>query len=148
MVENPFAVLERNWQQVQSDDPGPYQLLLVPCNQPADAIDVLDFGVAGIPPGGPSALLRSWEARFGADLVMLSPNGRELLAVQSPPTSPGQAQRLAIEILAATGAQNNITQTPGPLSAGLRGARISLNQRFDPPITTTSSSWGFLLGDT
>jgi hypothetical protein len=54
---------------------------------------------------------------------MLTPTGREILAVQSSPTSP--------------------------LSAGLQGTRISLQDRqFDPPITVTPSSWGFPLGDT
>ena len=80
---------------------------------------------------------------------MLTPTGREILAVQSPPTSPHQAQQLAIEILAATGAQTDAGDPLDPLSAGLQGTRISLQDRqFDPPITVTPSSWGFPLGDT
>lgn len=147
-VESPFAIVARQLPAFEADDPGPYLLLLVPCRQPADVIDTVGFGVPGIVPGGVGTLRRSWERRFGAYLVLLSPNGRSVFAVQSRPDNGDQATKLATEILAATAAQSNLPRALNLMSAGVLGARLGLSDpRTDPPFTTAPGLWGFALGD-
>lgn len=81
-----------------SERPG-RRLLLVPCTQPAHALAALGLRGERLPPEPQCAVLRSWETRFGAVLVDLSPSS-VTLAVHAPPTMPGQARRLATEIAA------------------------------------------------
>jgi hypothetical protein len=92
-------------------------LLLVPCVRPADAV-----AAVGVPPVRPIApliearLLRSFEDRFGAIPVAISPAGIAL-AVERPPTGKMQARRLAAELLAY-----GRCGAPGDLAGSLRSA--------------------------
>lgn len=75
----------------------PCRLLLVPCNRPADAPTALG-GIGGeVPPPETSAVLRSWEQRFGAVLFEIAP-ALTRLSVTRPPTRADQARLLAGEL--------------------------------------------------
>jgi uncharacterized protein DUF4253 len=79
---------------------GRASLLLVPCVRPADAVTAVSVPpVRAIAPVVEARLLRSFEDRFGAIPVAISPAGITL-AVERPPTGKMQAQRLAAELLA------------------------------------------------
>lgn len=101
---------------------GGRRLGLVPAPRPADVPAILGWtgminstqDVAAI-----SAVLRSWEDRFGATLVTLGFDALEL-AVAAPPTTVDRALRLAAEHRAFC--RYNFTQQPGDLrtfAAGL-----------------------------
>jgi hypothetical protein len=103
--------------------PGGWMVLLVPANRPADAISVLhmqttewfsDYAV--------TAVLRSWEERFGAVLCAMSPGGVEL-AVAAPPRDEEQARRLAAE-QAAFAPEDDGTDDLDALARQLRSNRI------------------------
>jgi Domain of unknown function (DUF4253) len=72
------------------------RLLLVPSNRPADAITVIGGLDAEMTGPEISAVLRSWEERFGATPVAVQPS-LAWLGVASPPRSLDQAARLAAE---------------------------------------------------
>jgi hypothetical protein len=86
---NPFS-------RVPRDDPYAGRLLLVPCNRPADAISAIGELAWGMPAPLISAVMRSWEERFGAVLVAVEPS-HTWMAVQAPPRDPKQALLLAAE---------------------------------------------------
>lgn len=96
-ARNPFSVYGA---QVWSGPPEgpPYRLLLVACRRPADAISVaqLDFH-QHVPNPITSAILRSWEDRFGASPVVWTPSTINL-GVSAPPCSLEAARKLAGEI--------------------------------------------------
>lgn len=74
-------------------------LLLVPVTRPADVPAAIGWtGAEGYEYSGAgiSAVLRSWEDRFGAVLIGLGPD-RLRLSVERPPRYPEQARRLAGE---------------------------------------------------
>jgi Domain of unknown function (DUF4253) len=75
------------------------RLMIVPCNRPADCVALI--GGLAVEVGGAeiSAVIRSWEDRFGAVLVSVQPS-QALLAVTSPPGSPEQALGAAAERMA------------------------------------------------
>jgi hypothetical protein len=75
----------------------PARVLLVPCNRPADAVTALG-GVDGvIGPEVISAILRSWEQRFGAIFFEAVP-GLTRLHVARPPHSFDQALAVSHEL--------------------------------------------------
>ncbi|MFD6177633.1 MULTISPECIES: DUF4253 domain-containing protein [unclassified Isoptericola] len=81
---------------------GPYGLALVPARRGADVLAATGWtGAANhtATPAQLSAVLRSWEERFGARLVLLS-SSRIGLSVANPPTDVEQATALAREHLA------------------------------------------------
>ncbi|MFE9428014.1 DUF4253 domain-containing protein [Kitasatospora sp. NPDC006697] len=86
------------------------RLALVPARRSADLPAVLGWrGQA--PTDLLHAQLRSWEERFGAELVAL--RGGELhLAVARPPQSPEQAELLALEHRLSTA--DSVTLVPFP----------------------------------
>lgn len=94
---------------------GRCRLGLVRVDRPADVPAALGWSgminttddIAGI-----SAVLRSWEERFGARLVVLEFDAL-VLAVAKPPTTKGRALRLAAEHRAFC--RYNFTQQPGDL---------------------------------
>jgi hypothetical protein len=100
---------------------GGRRLGLVPAPRPADVPAILGWSgminstqdVAAI-----SAVLRSWEDRFGATLVTLGFDALEL-AVAAPPTTVNRALRLAAEHRAFC--RYNFTQQPGDLRAFAAG---------------------------
>lgn len=78
---------------------GERALLLVPVTRPADVPAALGWtGAAGYEYSGAgvSAVLRSWEVRFGAVLIELGAD-RLRLSVDRPPRYPEQARQLAGE---------------------------------------------------
>lgn len=77
----------------------PDRLTLVACRRPADAVLLLDFGVANdaATPGIVTGVLRSWESRFGAVPVRLDAAWTSFQVI-APPTDPTQVERLAAEI--------------------------------------------------
>ena len=77
--------------------PGGWIVMLVPVNRPADVISVLGPGVTEyFEDDELTAVLRSWEERFGAVVSALSPGGIDL-AVGAPPRDGEQARHLAVE---------------------------------------------------
>jgi hypothetical protein len=111
-------------QYVLGHDDGTSRIMLVPVTRSADVLTVLGWqgplnhteDLASL-----SAVLRSWEARFGARLIQLGPDTLDL-AVAAPPATAAQAERVAAEHFAFC--PDNIVQGPGTISAyaaGLRG---------------------------
>lgn len=144
---NPFAILQSNIATVTAAAPGPYDVLLVPCDRPADAITVVGYEITGPTNGIYASILRSWEDRFGAHLVMLTPDGREMFAVQSPPQNVHDARRLGTELLAATAPQTNPSQVLGPLTEAVLTSAADAANVSDPTITATRNIWAIALGD-
>lgn len=82
--------------------PGGLILMLVPVGRPADVMSVLRQGVSEyLRDDELTAVLRSWEERFGAEPVSLEP-GAVNLSVGAPPIGARQARRLAAEVAAVT----------------------------------------------
>jgi hypothetical protein len=75
------------------------RLMIVPCNRPADCVALI--GGLGVEVDGAeiSAVIRSWEERFGAVLVAVEPS-LATLAITAPPSAPEQALAAAAEQLA------------------------------------------------
>jgi Domain of unknown function (DUF4253) len=86
--------------QAELDSLGPARIGLVPADRPADVL--LALGWDGTANWGPefsfqmTAVLRSWEERFGARLLKVGFDEISLL-VDRPPRSIGHAQRIAAE---------------------------------------------------
>jgi Domain of unknown function (DUF4253) len=72
-------------------------VLLVPCNRPADALIALGHRPETTDAAELGSVLRSWEERFSAVPVELTPS-TVTLAVGAPPTTADQALRLAAEL--------------------------------------------------
>jgi hypothetical protein len=76
----------------------PARLGLIPAARPADVLPLAGW----IPSDWPglmlptAAVLRSWEARFGARLLTIDPSRIQLLA-ERPPRTAAAAERLAAE---------------------------------------------------
>jgi Domain of unknown function (DUF4253) len=100
---DPFGVLQRADAAV---------LVLVPVNRPADVASVLGIAASTeISDVQATAVLRSWETRFGALVTKIGP-GEVGLSVGSPPTSADQALRLANEQMAFAPDQTAPDETP------------------------------------
>jgi hypothetical protein len=85
----------------------PAHLGLVAAARPADVPPVVGWSVFGhdeIGPGARSleiaAVLRSWEARFGARLLRIGADSRLRVLVERPPVTVEAAQRVAAEHIA------------------------------------------------
>lgn len=72
------------------------RLMIVPCNRPADCVALIGGLAVEVDPAEISAVIRSWEVRFGAVLVLAAPS-LAMLAVTAPPTTPEQALGVAVE---------------------------------------------------
>jgi hypothetical protein len=98
-------------------------LLLVPCARPADALAALGISAERLEPAPLCAVLRSWEKRFAAFVVDLSPSSITF-AVHAPPSAPEHARRLAAEI-AAIATTDELMQANGieSLAATLQRAQ-------------------------
>jgi hypothetical protein len=70
--------------------------MIVACNRPADCVVLIGGLAVEVDPAEISAVVRSWEERFGAVLVSAEPR-LATLAVTAPPTSPEQALAAAAE---------------------------------------------------
>jgi hypothetical protein len=78
------------------------------------------------PPTFISAMLRSWEERYGATIIELAP-GMTRLSVARPPTDPDQSQQLAAEIQACHITGDEITTQP------LRASPMTSNTLTETP---------------
>ena len=97
---NPFMLFYGERSHMILDDLGPYRLLLIPCRRPADAITTVDFQlITSVRLADISTVLRSWEDRFGARVVLFG-SSAVILAVASPPRTVADADRLGNELLA------------------------------------------------
>ena len=104
---------------------------VVEAARPADVPAVLAWGGIGNYPHqdlvGLSAVLRSWEERFGAVLVLLGP-ATLVLSVADPPRTRGTAERVAAEHFAFCPDQHDpqdgvTVHTPRTYARMIRGAR-------------------------
>lgn len=94
----PFAALERDLPATDAPAGG-WVLILVPVHRPADVISVLSpFMTELITDDGLTAVLRSWEERFGAVPVAMEPGVLYVAAGRRP--GAREAMRLAAEHLA------------------------------------------------
>jgi hypothetical protein len=72
-------------------------VMLVPVNRPADVVSVLGIGMTVYHSDDElTAILRSWEERFGAVVSALGPGTLDL-AVGAPPRNEDDARRFAAE---------------------------------------------------
>ena len=80
----------------------PAPIGLVPARRPADVLPTVGWRtVDRFPTSLPiAAVLRSWEARFGARLLDVGPGAQIRLLVERPPRSAEAAQRVAAEHVA------------------------------------------------
>lgn len=85
-----------------------YRLALVPAESPADVPALTGWPGMSRDPAAVSAVLRSWEARFGATLVCLGSDSIEL-TVAAPPTSPERARGIATEHRAVCPTSNAVS---------------------------------------
>ncbi|HEY1344759.1 MAG TPA: DUF4253 domain-containing protein [Streptosporangiaceae bacterium] len=78
---------------------GPAPIGLVPARRPADVLPTVGWRTADrFPTSLPiAAVLRSWEARFGARLLDVGPGAQIRLLVERPPRSAEAAQLVAAE---------------------------------------------------
>ena len=85
-------------QQVLGSLP-PAPIGLVPASRPADVLPTVGWRtIDRFPTSLPvAAVLRSWEARFGARLLDVGPGAQIRLLVERPPRSAEAAQRVAAE---------------------------------------------------
>jgi Domain of unknown function (DUF4253) len=91
---DPFVQLHEHRRSVgELLDP---RLMLVPCNRPADAITAVGFDPEDLHVADVSAVLRSWEERFGAVAVELDPSVISL-SVEAPPRTEEHALLIAAE---------------------------------------------------
>ncbi|MFF1298387.1 MULTISPECIES: DUF4253 domain-containing protein [unclassified Streptomyces] len=87
------------------------RLVLVPARRGSDALALIDWS-AEAPLALLCALLRSWEDRFGAQIVAVF--GSEVyVSVARPPADTGQADQLALEHVRST-ADNIVNAPPTP----------------------------------
>ncbi|HWD64852.1 MAG TPA: DUF4253 domain-containing protein [Solirubrobacteraceae bacterium] len=142
---NPFALFSNS--PVEQDIPGPYRLMLLPCRRPADVLSRVGYEIIGPTDATFSAILRSWENRFGAYLMMLTADGREALGVQSPPDDQTDLTKLAAEILAATGQQTPPIRSLSTITDLLHGSPAPTSDIFEPVLSLGRHAWGFLLGN-
>jgi Domain of unknown function (DUF4253) len=77
----------------------PAPIGLVPARRPADVLPTVGWRTTGrFPTSLPiAAVLRSWEARFGARLLDVGPGAQIRLLVERPPRSTEAAERVAAE---------------------------------------------------
>jgi len=75
------------------------RLMIVPCNRPSDCVALIGGLAVEVGAAEISAVIRSWEERFGAVLVTVEPSFA-LLAVTAPPVSADRALGVAAERMA------------------------------------------------
>jgi hypothetical protein len=75
------------------------RLMIVPCNRPADCVALIGGLAVEVDGAEISAVIRSWEERFGAVLVSVEPS-LATLAITTPPRTSEQALAVAAEQLA------------------------------------------------
>ena len=119
--------------------PGGHVLLLVPVNRPADVVSVLGAALTGFDTDDDlTAVLRSWEERFGAVPVAVGAGTLDV-AVGAPPRDKDQAVRLAYEHYAFDSQDDTISGFDDlpRVAEYLRGAKR------DPELFRTPGLWRF-----
>jgi hypothetical protein len=118
---------------MHSPPPGGWVVMLVPVNRPADVYSVLGpelteyFSDDEI-----TAVVRSWEERFGAVVSVMTPSTLEL-AVGAPPRDDDQARRLAAEhTVLMPDADPEDLQGLVPALRSTRGTRGVTSARYRP----------------
>jgi hypothetical protein len=118
---NPFVIFNAHQNYLTPNDRGPYRLLLVACRRPADAITAVGMELSNDYKNPEiSAVLRSWEDRFGARVVLFG-TGYVILAVDAPPGTDSDARRLAAEIFALAPPGDALDRSLDDLALSLRG---------------------------
>jgi Domain of unknown function (DUF4253) len=112
---DPFETLKAH--RLGTREPLSARLLVVPCNRPADALTAVGFGGVELRSEDLSAILRSWEERFGAVVTLLGP-GRTVLSVEAPPRTFPSALAVAAEHFAVAPAED--AGRPGALAEHAR----------------------------
>ncbi|MGB9186254.1 MAG: DUF4253 domain-containing protein [Solirubrobacteraceae bacterium] len=139
LPSNPFALFYANRRHMVYDDLGPYRLLLIPCRRPADAVTAVNFQlITSVRLADISSVLRSWEHRFGAHLVLMG-SSVVILSVQSPPRDAHDADLLGNELLAMSPPEN----AAGPrneLILALTGHASATSGEY-PPSDFTPGTW-------
>lgn len=115
------------------------RLMVVSCNRPADCVALIGGLAVEVDAAGISAVIRSWEERFGAVLVLAEPS-LAILAVTAPPTTPEQALAVAAERFAFCPPE---TVEPGILErlASILVGRAALPGAGRFPPTLSASVW-------
>lgn len=115
------------------------RLMIVPCNRPADCVALIGGLAVEVAAAEISAVIRSWEERFGAVLVLAEPS-LAVLAVTAPPTTPEQALAVAAERFAfcpPDTVEPGILEQLGSILVGQ--AAVPSAERFPP--TLSASVW-------
>jgi hypothetical protein len=112
---DPFETLKAH--RLALGEPLAARLLVVPCNRPADALIAVGFGGVQLPSEHLSAIVRSWEERFGAVATLLEPGGT-VLCVEAPPRTFPAALAIAAEHFAV--APQDDAGRPGALAEQAR----------------------------
>jgi transposase len=99
------------------------RLMIVPCNRPADCIALIGGLAVEVDAAEISAVIRSWEERFGAVLVAVEPSYASL-AITAPPRVPEQALAAAAEQLAFCPPEMVEPGTLEQLGSSLIGASV------------------------
>jgi hypothetical protein len=122
-VSNPFDVVASL--PTGPGDPPQYMLLLVPATRPSDVMSVLaPEWTEYMSDDQLTAVLRSWEERFGAVITTMAP-GVLGLVVGAPPTGHDQALALADEQVAFAPDDDASSTEPGARKALVRALRAA-----------------------
>jgi len=114
-------------------------LMLVPANRPADALSVIGAEMTEVMSDEEmTAVLRSWEERFGAVVTSLSA-GALGLVVNDPPDEVGQSLQLAAEHAAFAPEDENLT---GPTALSDLADRLREGEP-GPGLTRSRHFWNF-----
>jgi hypothetical protein len=120
IAADPFATLARAREAEYQTNGLDRVLLLVPCNRPADVLSVLGpEASSSMSNNALSAVLRSWEQRFGAVVTSVGPASVGVV-VDAPPRSDDQARRLAAEQVAFAPGDERSKHTLAALAGLLR----------------------------
>jgi hypothetical protein len=115
------------------------RLMIVPCNRPADCVALIGGLAVEADAADISAVIRSWEERFGAVLVAVEPS-LATLAITAPPRGPEQALAAAAEQLAFCPPES---VEPGALEqlASILLGQAALREAARFPPTLSDSVW-------
>jgi hypothetical protein len=141
-TENPFVILDHSYNQLDPDLRAPYELLLIPARRPADTVAITGLALSDTDDAVYSAVLRSWEDRFGA-FVTIFDEGSFTVAAASPPSSPSEMRRLADEFAVVDPPDPSVPEVA--LIDGLKGLLNPLSEDY-PAGDITPRTWSFGFG--
>jgi Domain of unknown function (DUF4253) len=133
LTVQPFGDLVETSTRIYAPSGG-FVVMLVPVNRPADVFSVLGTETTEWhSDDDATAVLRSWEERFGAVVAVLTPSTVDL-AVGAPPRDGYDARRLAAEHAAFA---------PEDDTEGLDAVARQLRSTRRAPGVTSAHHWGF-----